>query len=102
VNAGSRRPIFDGHNDALLKLAPFATDDLQRFLDGGTSGHIDLPRALNEGSVTMSCRSQQCCRRTPPRCIPFDDVADVARSTPPSEDRYPVCLNARPEPKSRM
>jgi len=72
VNAGSRRPIFDGHNDALLKLAPFATDDLQRFLDGGTSGHIDLPRALNGGSVTMSCQL--------PAVLPASSRHDAFRS----------------------
>lgn len=42
-------PVFDGHNDAIQKLAPFRPADIQRFLDGGTSGHIDLPRALKGG-----------------------------------------------------
>ncbi len=42
-------PVFDGHNDAIQTLAPFAQPDLRRFLDGGTAGHVDLPRARKGG-----------------------------------------------------
>lgn len=48
-------PIFDGHNDAVQRLAPFTTADLQRFLDGrdagkgGEASHIDLPRSNRGG-----------------------------------------------------
>ena len=42
-------PVFDGHNDAIQKMAPFGPEDIRRFLDGGTTGHIDLPRALKGG-----------------------------------------------------
>jgi membrane dipeptidase len=45
----ARVPVFDGHNDAIQKLAPFADEDLRRFLDGGVAGHIDLPRAREGG-----------------------------------------------------
>lgn len=45
----NRVPVFDGHNDTIQKLAPFGDDDLCRFLDGGSSGHIDLPRARRGG-----------------------------------------------------
>lgn len=42
-------PIFDGHNDAVQQLAPYTVANLRRFIDGGTSGHIDLPRARKGG-----------------------------------------------------
>ncbi len=42
-------PVFDGHNDAIQKIAPFGPEAIRLFLDGGTGGHIDLPRAKNGG-----------------------------------------------------
>jgi membrane dipeptidase len=36
-------PVFDGHNDALLRLSKVA-DPVADFRDGGT-GHVDLPKA---------------------------------------------------------
>lgn len=43
-------PVFDGHNDALLRLLMQGGDDaIQSFLAGGAGGHIDLPRALEGG-----------------------------------------------------
>ena len=42
-------PVFDGHNDAIQKMAPFGPEDIRRFLDGGIAGHIDLPRAIEGG-----------------------------------------------------
>ncbi len=42
-------PVFDGHNDAVQKIAPFRPDDIRRFLHGGTSGHVDFPRARRGG-----------------------------------------------------
>lgn len=40
-------PIFDGHNDCLLRLP----DDPEPFLEGRDGGHLDLPRA-REGNLT--------------------------------------------------
>jgi membrane dipeptidase len=42
-------PVFDGHNDAIQRLAPFGDSDLCRFLDGNPSAHVDLPRARRGG-----------------------------------------------------
>jgi membrane dipeptidase len=44
-------PIFDGHNDSLLRLAlkGHAQDPVRRFIEGEASGHIDLPRARRGG-----------------------------------------------------
>ncbi len=39
-------PYFDGHNDALLRLyLDKSGKGIERFLAGGGSGHVDLPRA---------------------------------------------------------
>jgi len=44
-------PIFDGHNDVLLRLARKAESDggVASFLDGDGDGHLDLPRAKAGG-----------------------------------------------------
>ncbi len=43
-------PVFDGHNDALLRLYESGQSNAeQSFLDGTTEGHIDLPRARKGG-----------------------------------------------------
>ncbi len=45
-----RVPIFDGHNDTLLRLYRHAgTKGPQEFLHGEAKGHLDLPRALDGG-----------------------------------------------------
>jgi membrane dipeptidase len=42
------QPIFDGHNDTLLRLWRAGDSEGRGFLDG-TTGHIDLPRARAGG-----------------------------------------------------
>lgn len=42
-------PVFDGHNDVLLRLAGRAPADPRAFLERGDSGHLDLPRAREGG-----------------------------------------------------
>jgi len=43
-------PVFDGHNDVLLRLwSSDASAPEKRFLDGENVGHIDLPRVLKGG-----------------------------------------------------
>ncbi len=46
-------PIFDGHNDVLLRLAqmPDREAAVRGFLEGGLDTHIDLPRARAGGMV---------------------------------------------------
>jgi membrane dipeptidase len=39
-------PIFDGHNDVLLRLAQA---EARSFLERGETGHLDLPRAVEGG-----------------------------------------------------
>ncbi|WP_421760109.1 dipeptidase [Devosia sp.] len=43
-------PVFDGHNDVLLRLANDASaDPVAGFLKGGGPGHIDMPKARAGG-----------------------------------------------------
>ncbi len=43
-------PIFDGHNDVLLRLYRHGgTDGPRAFLDGEAKGHLDLPKAIEGG-----------------------------------------------------
>lgn len=43
-------PVFDGHNDALLRLARAEGDPVAVFRDGGP-GHIDIPKARAGGLI---------------------------------------------------
>jgi len=49
MSEGSLVPIFDGHNDALLRLRSHPDDGPERFVAGVDHGHLDLPRALAGG-----------------------------------------------------
>ncbi|RUU14908.1 peptidase, partial [Mesorhizobium sp. M6A.T.Ca.TU.002.02.2.1] len=43
-------PVFDGHNDTLLRLYQSKDTDVEKlFIEGTQGGHIDLPRAKRGG-----------------------------------------------------
>jgi membrane dipeptidase len=42
-------PVFDGHNDTLLRLWKAGGDPVAAFVEGTGSGHVDLPRARSGG-----------------------------------------------------
>ena len=42
-------PIFDGHNDTLLKLFPIKREGGRSFFVQSDQGHLDLPRAREGG-----------------------------------------------------
>ena len=43
-------PVFDGHNDVLLRLwGKKSGDPVADFLNGDTGGHLDLPRMIKGG-----------------------------------------------------
>jgi membrane dipeptidase len=45
-----RVPVFDGHNDTLLRLYQSKDADVEKlFIEGTPGGHIDLPRAKKGG-----------------------------------------------------
>jgi membrane dipeptidase len=43
-------PVFDGHNDALLRLSMIKDDPVAAFRDGA-KGHVDIPKARAGGMV---------------------------------------------------
>ncbi|MCP4540698.1 MAG: membrane dipeptidase [Chloroflexi bacterium] len=45
MNTIIKMPIFDGHNDTLLKLSPFKREGGRSFFSKSGEGHLDLPRA---------------------------------------------------------
>jgi membrane dipeptidase len=47
INQDSLIPIFDGHNDTIMKIRDGST----RFFDENNGGHLDLPRAQRGGLV---------------------------------------------------
>ena len=50
MTSSTRIPIFDGHNDALLRLhRRTGTDAAAAFLQGEDKGHLDLPKAQRGG-----------------------------------------------------
>ncbi|MBB4008928.1 dipeptidase [Allorhizobium taibaishanense] len=49
-------PVFDGHNDVLLRLRRSGRPDpVTDFLEGGQPGHIDLPKAREGGLAGGLC-----------------------------------------------
>ncbi len=49
-------PVFDGHNDVLLRLwSSSEANPVDRFIDGEKVGHIDLPRAKKGGLAGGLC-----------------------------------------------
>lgn len=44
-------PVFDGHNDVLLRLTEVSSGRAASFLERSDSGHLDLPRAREGGFV---------------------------------------------------
>lgn len=48
-------PVFDGHNDVLLRLRRGGSNSVQSFLQGEAAGHIDLPKARRGGLAGGLC-----------------------------------------------
>lgn len=48
-------PVFDGHNDVLLRLRRGGLNSVDAFLNGEAAGHIDLPRARRGGLAGGLC-----------------------------------------------
>jgi membrane dipeptidase len=50
MSSRRRVPIFDGHNDVLLRLwRRGAPNAVKAFLEGETKGHLDFPKARQGG-----------------------------------------------------
>lgn len=75
--------VFDGHNDALLRLmTDTSPDPVARFLEGGGPGHIDLPKAragnLAGGLFAVFCPS-------PDQQLDFTAPRDMSNTPLPPE-----------------
>jgi len=93
VTSPKRVPIFDGHNDALLRLHRRAgADPVAAFLQGEDKGHLDLPKARKGGFAgglfaifVPSPRKNSSNSETPPQPIgseaapPAVDVTEAQR-----------------------
>src|SRR3954454_10651087 len=53
---GNPIPVFDGHNDVLLRLFRRGGEAERAFLDGEAAGHIDLPKARRGGRAHLARR----------------------------------------------
>ena len=51
MSFSSQIPVFDGHNDVLLRLIHAKAAPERAFLDGDNVGHLDLPRMKQGGMV---------------------------------------------------
>ena len=120
-------PIFDGHNDVLLRLIRKSEPDggAARFLDGDGAGHLDLPRAqagaLAGGLFAVFVPSREASgdreemmraaayelplpdgvELTRSQSVAIDMVALLLRIARLSEGRVRVCLNAAEIHESR-
>ena len=68
-------PVFDGHNDTLLRLYQSKEADVEKlFIEGTPGGHIDLPRAyIYAGRWDDAVRELE--RANESNYGPFDQVA---------------------------
>lgn len=77
--------VFDGHNDVLDRLGRWDGDGPDAFLEGGSGGHLDLPRAREGGfagglfSVWIPNPSEQADAPTPRGLAPPLDPGDALR-----------------------
>ena len=86
-----RIPVFDGHNDTLLRLMEDPTGDAERrFFEGGAGGHIDMALAREGGlagglfavyppSPHMDA-SLSDAMRVPPYALPFQETPTLAQA----------------------
>jgi membrane dipeptidase len=49
MSTGGNFPVFDGHNDVLLRLLQAGSSDGSAFFERGERGHLDMPRAIEGG-----------------------------------------------------
>jgi membrane dipeptidase len=79
-------PIFDGHNDALLRLHLAAQRGREvSFLERGSDGHLDLPRAIEGGFAGgLFAIFVPSGKSTGPRRRDLPDSYEFPQPTPPS------------------
>ncbi len=75
-----RIPVFDGHNDTLLRVRPTENEGARCFFVESGEGHVDLPRARRGGLVGGVCGIYV------PRPPDGAGQAPVASDAPPAID----------------
>lgn len=78
-------PIFDGHNDVLLRLVKLGPDAVRSFIEGDGRGHIDLPRA-REGGLAGGMFAIFVPSPEPTKTGAIATAATAAGDTPPPPD----------------
>jgi membrane dipeptidase len=87
-------PVFDGHNDIVLKIAAAGPDRARLWLEGVGAGHLDLPRMRRHGFAggffavyvpspdTGDLRSLEQLMDHPPYDLPLPDLIDHPAAQP--------------------
>lgn len=87
-------PVFDGHNDIVLKIAAARNDRAKLWLQGVGAGHLDLPRMLASGfaggffavyipsSATEDFTGYDALMDAPPYDIPLPSLIDHTAAQP--------------------
>jgi membrane dipeptidase len=89
-------PVFDGHNDLLLRLLLTPENREAIWLTGERTGHLDLPRMKAGGfaggffaiylpsPVAHDSDSYQAMMESPPYTLPLPDLITAAEGLPPA------------------
>ncbi|MCU0827762.1 MAG: dipeptidase [Tabrizicola sp.] len=87
-------PVFDGHNDLVLKLAAAGPDRDKVWLQGKGAGHLDLPRMQEHGfaggvfavyipsPTTADAEAYRALMDNPPYDLPLPDLIDHTAAQP--------------------
>ena len=87
-------PVFDGHNDLVLKLAAAGAQRDKLWLEGTGAGHLDLPRMQAHGFAggffavyipspeTANAPDYQALMNSPPYDLPLPDLIDHRAAQP--------------------
>ena len=92
MTAPRRPPIFDGHNDSLMRLYRREDRAGTTFLDGSEHGHVDLPRAraggLGGGFFAIFVPPHPSTDGTPRSDLTITATGYEVRMAPPLEQAY--------------
>ncbi len=87
-------PVFDGHNDIVLKIAAAGDARANLWLKGEGAGHLDLPRMLSSGFAggffavyipspeTADAVDYHALMNTPPYDVPLPELIDHTAAQP--------------------
>ena len=93
-------PFFDGHNDTLLKLLEFGPGAEQRFIDGSSSVHIDLPRARSAGMAGgFFAMFPPPLKGASATIVPTGSIPRLPPELDIAEARRTISIRAAPKPK---